>query len=190
MKDFIRSFLAIEIPKTILKRIEEVQKDLKSSNADIKWVNPENIHLTVKFFGNIDESKIEPIVKSVEKIIGSYSSFYIRLKGVGSFPNLKTPKVIWIGVLDEKGILSQFQDQLEKAFKTLGFEAERRSFHPHLTLGRMKSFKEKEGLLKRMEKFKEDDFGEFKVEKVVLFKSDLTRQGPIYTALKEIKFRS
>lgn len=186
----IRSFLAIEIPDTILKLVAEVQKALKSSNADIKWVNPEDIHITLKFFGNIDESKIESIIKSVEKVIESFSPFSIKVKGVGSFPNLKAPRVIWVGVLDERGILSQFQNQLEKAFEKLGFEAEKRSFHPHLTLGRIRSFKEKGELIKRMERFQEDDFGEFMVEKVVLFKSDLTRQGPIYTALKEVRFRS
>ncbi len=186
----IRSFLAIEIPEDILRKIEKVQKDLKSSNADIKWVDPENIHITLKFFGNIEDSKIEPIIKTADKIIESYSPFSIKVRGVGSFPNLKTPRVIWIGVIDERGILSKFQDQLEKAFERLGFEAEKRPFHPHLTLGRMRSFKEKGDLIKRLERFQGDDFGEFKVEKVVLFKSELTRQGPIYTALEEVRLRS
>jgi len=192
MKGFplLRSFLAIEIPKVILENIEKLQKDLKSSHADIKWVDPEKIHLTVKFFGNIEESKIEPIIKSVESVTKTFSPFKLSVKGIGGFPNLKSPRVIWIGVIDEDGVLAKFQAQLETHFEKIGFEAEQRDFRPHLTLGRMKSLKRKDELINRIERFKDNDFGVFKVERVILFKSDLTKEGPIYTALKEVRFKS
>ena len=133
----IRSFLAIEIPRTILKKIEEVQEDLKSSRADVRWVSPEKIHFTLKFFGNIDESRIDPIVKSIERPIQNTSPFSLKVRGVGAFPHLKNPRVIWMGLVDGKEVLAYFQKQLERELEKIGFEPEERAFHPHLTLGRM-----------------------------------------------------
>jgi len=183
----IRSFLAIELPRTILKKIEEVQGDLRQSHADARWVNPENIHLTLKFFGNIDESKIEPIIKSIEGPIQTMAPLHLMVRGVGAFPHLKNPRVIWMGLVDGVNILSSFQKQLETELGKVGFQPEDRSFHPHLTLGRVKSSKGKEELLMRMEKYKEEEFGDFHVARVILFKSELRPSGPIYTPLKEIK---
>jgi 2'-5' RNA ligase len=182
----IRSFLAIELPKTILKKIEEVQGDLRSSHADVRWVSPEKIHLTLKFFGNIDESKTEPIVKSIEGPIRTVSPFSIKVRGVGAFPHFKNPRVIWMGLVDGKEVLISLQKILETEFEKIGFEQEERPFHPHLTLGRMKSNRGRDELAERMEKYREEEFGDFLVEKVILFKSDLRPSGPIYTPLREL----
>jgi 2'-5' RNA ligase len=183
----IRSFLAIEIPRTILKKIEGIQEDLKSSRADVRWVSPEKVHLTLKFFGNIDESKIDPIVKSIEEPIRITPPFSLKVRGVGAFPHLKNPRVIWMGLVDEKEVLTSFQKQLERELGKIGFEPEERTFHPHLTLGRMKSSKEREELTGRIERHKEEEFGDFQIERIVLFKSDLKPTGPIYTPLREMK---
>jgi len=183
----IRSFLAIEIPRTILKKIEEVQDDLKSSRADVRWVSPEKIHLTLKFFGNIDESRIDPIVKSIEGPTQTISPFSLKVRGVSAFPHLKNPRVIWMGLVDGKEVLVSFQKQLEKELEKIGFGPEERAFHPHLTLGRMKSSKAREELTGRMERHQEEEFGDFQVERIVLFKSDLKPTGPIYTSLRELR---
>jgi len=188
-RDFrlLRAFLAIELPGTIQKKIEEVQKDLKLSLADVRWVAPENIHLTLKFFGNIEESDIEPILESIGKPARKTLPFSLKVGGIGGFPNLKNPRVIWMGLEDRMGILVNFQGQLEKESEKTGFQSEERSFHPHLTLGRMKSNRGRSELVGRMERLKEEVFGDFQVEKVVLFKSDLTPVGPIYTPLREVR---
>jgi 2'-5' RNA ligase len=183
----VRSFLAIEIPGTILKKIEEVQEDLKLSRADVRWVNPEKIHLTLKFFGNIDESRIEPIVKSLEAPIQTTSPFSLRVRGVGAFPHLKNPRVIWMGLVEGREILTYFQKQLEEVLEKIGFDREERSFHPHLTLGRARSSKGKAELVGRMERYSEVEFGDFQVERIVFFKSDLKPAGPVYTPLRELK---
>ena len=186
----IRSFLAIELPKAILKKIEEVEGDLRSSHADVRWVNPEKIHLTLKFFGNIDEPKIDPIVKSVEGPTQTVSPFSLKILGMGAFPHLKNPRVIWMGLVDGKEALISLQKILETEFEKIGFEPEERRFHPHLTLGRMKSNRGRDELVGRMEKYREEEFGDFQVEKVILFKSDLRPSGPIYTPLREIRLGS
>lgn len=183
----IRSFLAIELPKTILKKIEEVQRDLKSTHGDVRWVNSEKIHLTLKFFGNIEELRIDPIFKTIEEVIRNTPPFSLKVRGVGAFPHLKNPRVIWMGLVDGRETLISFQKQIDTLLKDIGFQPEDRPFHPHLTLGRMKSSRGKEELVGRMEKFKEEEFGTFQVERVVLFKSDLKPTGPIYTPLKEMK---
>jgi 2'-5' RNA ligase len=183
----IRSFLAIEIPRAIQEKIEEVQKDLRSSYADVRWVNPEKIHLTLKFFGSIEEPKIEPITQSIAGMIRNISPFSLKVRGVGAFPNLKNPRVIWMGLVDGKEVLTYLQKQLEVELEKIGFEPEGRAFHPHLTLGRTRSSKGRVELIGRMEKYQEEEFGVFRVERIVLFKSDLRPTGPIYTSLKELR---
>ncbi len=186
----IRSFLAIELPRPIIKKIEEVQEDLRSAHADVRWVNPEKIHLTLKFFGNIEESRIDPIFKSIEEPIRNTLPFSLKVRGVGAFPHLKNPRVIWMGLVDGREVLVSFQKQIETQLEKIGFQPEDRPFHPHLTLGRMRSSRGKEELVERMEKHREEEFGTFQVERLVLFKSDLRPTGPIYTPLKEMKLGS
>lgn len=183
----LRTFLAVELPGTIQKKIGEVQKDLKSSGADVRWVSPGNIHLTLKFFGNIEESVIQNIVQSIEGPLQDTSPFCLKVQGMGAFPNLKNPRVIWIGLQEGKEGIISIQKQLERAFERIGFQPEDRPFHPHLTLGRVKSNRGKNELVRGMEGYKEE-FGNFQVEKVILFKSDLRPMGPIYTTLREIRF--
>jgi len=183
----IRSFLAIELPEPILKKIGEVQGDIRSTRAEVRWTNPEKIHLTLKFFGNIEESRIDPIFKSIEEPIRNTLPFSLKVRGVGAFPHLKNPRVIWIGLVEEREILTSFQKQIETQLEKIGFQPENRPFHPHLTLGRMKSSRGKEELVGRMERYREVEFGDFQVERVVLFKSDLRSSGPIYTSLRDMK---
>ncbi len=183
----IRSFLAIELPRTIRKKIEEVQGDLRSTHADVRWVNPEKIHLTLKFFGNIEESRIDLLLKSIEELIRNTLPFSLKVRGVGAFPHLKNPRVIWIGLVNGREVLISFQKQIETQLEKIGIQPEDRPFNPHLTLGRMKSSRGKVELAGRMEKHKEEEFGDFQVERVILFKSDLRPTGPIHTPLRDMK---
>ena len=182
----IRSFLAIELPRMILKKIEEVQEDLKSSRADVRWVSPEKIHLTLKFFGNIEESKVEAIGEAIGEPVRNTTPFSLGVRGMGAFPHPKNPRVIWMGLVDEKGVLGPFQKHLEAELEKIGFESEKRPFQPHLTLGRVNSSRGREELIGGMERYREEAFGELRVERVILFKSDLRPSGPIYTPLREI----
>ena len=186
----IRSFLAIELPEPILRKIEEVQGDLRTTHADVRWVSPEKIHLTLKFFGNIEESRIDPIFKSIERPVRSTLPFSLKVRGIGAFPHMKNPRVIWMGLVEEREVLTSLQKQIETQLEKIGFQSEDRAFHPHLTLGRMKSGRGKGELAERMEKYKEEEFGDLQVEKVVLFKSALRPSGPIYTPLGKVKLGS
>jgi len=186
----IRSFLAIELPEAIRKRIEEIQRDLRSSNSDVRWVSPEKIHLTLKFFGNIEESRVDTITKSIEPLVGGTPQFSLEVRGMGVFPNIRNPRVIWMGLIDEKQVLIPLQKQLESTLETIGFQVEDRLFRPHLTLGRMNSGRGKDELTGRIQKHKEEKFGDVEVKRLVLFKSDLRPIGPIYTPLGQIELGS
>lgn len=183
----IRSFLAIELPKTILERIKELQTEMKLARTDVRWVSPEKIHLTLKFFGDIEESKVDEIIRGIEEPVRETPPFSLKVQGMGAFPHLKSPRVIWVGLVDEGGILIPFQKQLERSLEKAGFAPEKRPFQPHLTLGRVNSGRGRDELIWRIEKHGEEGFGEFGIEKVVLFKSDLKPTGPIYTALREVR---
>jgi 2'-5' RNA ligase len=183
----IRSFLAIELPEPILRKIEEVEADLKAAHADVRWVNPEKIHLTLKFFGNIEGSRIDSIFKSIEEPVRGTQPFSLKVQGVGAFPSMKSPRVIWMGLVNGSQILTSLQKEIEAQLEKIGFQPEDRPFRPHLTLGRVKSSLGKSDLVGRMEKHKEGEFGDFEVERVILFKSDLKPSGPIYTTLRELR---
>jgi RNA 2',3'-cyclic 3'-phosphodiesterase len=183
----IRSFLAIELPDPILKKIEEVQRDLKSSRADVRWVSPEKIHLTLKFFGNIEEARIESIVKAIENPVHKTPPFPLLVRGMGAFPHLKKPRVIWMGLVDLRGALVPLQKESELKLNEIGFEPEGRAFQPHLTLGRVNSNQGRDELVGTVERHLETEFGAFVVERIVLFKSELRPSGAIYTSLREVK---
>jgi 2'-5' RNA ligase len=183
----IRSFLAIELPPTIAKGIERVQQDLKQSRADVKWVEPSRIHLTLKFFGNIDEEACDEIMDAVGEAASEVKPFGLAVKGLGAFPNMRNPRVIWVAVEDGGGMLNPLQGAVEERLQARGYPREERRFKPHLTLGRVRSGRGKPELLERMENRFEADLGEFRVERLVLFKSDLRPTGPIYTELRALK---
>ena len=183
----IRSFLAIVIPVAVLKEIKRVQGELKSSRIDVRWVDAEKIHLTLKFFGNFEESRIEPIVESIREPVQAAFPFSLQVSGVGAFPHFKNPRVVWVGLVDKTSSLNPFQKKLEARLDQIGFPREDRAFQPHLTLGRAKSSRGKDELVGQMEKYREEKFGEFQVEGVTLFSSELTPSGPIYTKLRELR---
>jgi 2'-5' RNA ligase len=183
----IRSFLAIELPATVQAKIGKIEEAAKATSADVRWVSPGKIHFTLKFFGNIEESKVDSIVAAIQGPIGAAKPFQLSVRGTGAFPNLKNPRVVWIGLVDLEGRLAALQKEVESSLEKIGFEPEDRPFRPHLTLGRVKTSRGRDELIRIVEKYREEEIGTLQVEKIVLFKSDLTPTGPIYTSLREIK---
>lgn len=184
----IRSFLAIEITAPIIKEIGEVLDSLRLSPGDVKWVKPENIHLTLKFFGNIEEADIERICSQVEAVVSKRRPFLLRISGMGAFPNSRSPKVIWLGVEEEGKELELIQQEVERKLEKIGFKSEKRPFSAHLTVGRVRSSRGRKDLSQAIQMFAKKDLGSFEVSSLVLFKSDLTPKGSIYTRLRTIGF--
>ena len=178
----IRSFLAIELDPELVPKILDVQKEFKKTNSNIKYVPSQNMHFTLTFFGNIDFNMVEDISAAVLKVIKNYSSFDLNIKKCGCFPNKNVIKVLWLG-LDEGSPIKDIQKDLDKEFRKLGFKKEK-NFISHLTIGRVKSPKNKNEIRNTIEKLEDVEIGQMTVSKICLKKSTLTPQGPIYEDIK------
>ena len=181
----IRSFLAIRLPEPIRKDLESIQERLKETDAPVKWVTPDNVHLTLKFLGNIESKDVEKIHDIVSKIVTKETHLILRGEGVGAFPHIKSPRVIWVGISGEIDRLKDIHIRMEEELETIGFRPEERSFSPHLTIGRVKTGVHK-ALLDRLIALKDYRSQPFKAGEIILFKSDLRPYGPIHTPLKTI----
>ncbi len=182
----IRAFLAIDLPAGLRPVLERLTGELKKSGADVKWVAPGNVHLTLKFFGDVSDAQVEEIAAAAAPIAQAQTPFSLTLAQVGAFPTLKSPRVVWVGLGGELAPLQALYQRLEEAFEGLGFPREGRPFAPHLTLGRVKSPKGREGLVRQLAVLPAIPSEPFPVREIVLFRSTLTSQGAIYTPLKVI----
>ncbi len=182
----MRLFLGIPISEEVKAKIRPIVKALVETKADLSLVSLENLHLTVKFLGWVDEQKIPEIKKATSKICQEFSNFSLNFSGVSVFPSLKDIKVVWIGLqsLEMVKLMQKFNSELDYIHKYDYLETK-----PHLTLARVKSVKNKDQLQEILLKFKEHDFGEMNVDKVVLFQSTLTRKGPIYNVVEEFSLK-
>jgi 2'-5' RNA ligase len=181
----IRAFIAVEIDPQIVRLISLTVADLKPRIPGIRWVPPTNFHFTIKFLGNIEESKIEPIAQALEIALYPFPRFTISAKGLGVFPDSKRPRVLWIGLEGKE--LSKLASKVEKALEPLGFEPEKRDFKPHLTVGRWRQFdRPSRELGEGLERWKGHEFGESTVAEVIFFQSELKREGAIYHPLKVV----
>lgn len=183
----IRSFIAIELGPEIKAELEALIRKLRDSDTDVKWVKPENMHLTLKFLGNIPPDTIEDVKKILDKAGMGSSHFKMGLSGVGAFPGLSYPRVIWVGIGEGGDEAKKIHSLLEEGLEGLKFEREQRPFFPHLTIGRVKSTKKKEALASAIEGLKFRPGISQKVEGLTLFQSTLTPKGPIYTPLHEAR---
>jgi 2'-5' RNA ligase len=139
--------------------------------------------------GNVEEGNVENIAQGIQNGIKGFKPWLTAVKNVGAFPSLKSPRVVWIGIEDLNGQLIKLQNQIEKEMANLGFEEEKRKFSAHLTLGRVRSPKGKNELVKYLLDEREQGFGEINIDRVILFKSELKPTGAVYTVLKEFILR-
>ncbi|MCR5026948.1 MAG: RNA 2',3'-cyclic phosphodiesterase [Methanobrevibacter sp.] len=181
----IRAFLAIDLDDDLKPKINKIMREFKQIDANIKFVDLQNLHFTLKFFGDIDTEGIDLISEKIENVVKDFKPFNIKIKGCGAFPNKNRIKVIWVG-LDEDEILKDLHDRLDKEFNSIGFDLDRR-FSSHLTIGRMKSAKGKDKVKNTLEKYENVDIGSMEVTDIVFKKSTLTPRGPIYEDLIEYR---
>lgn len=189
----MRTFIAIELPQEIKDFFKGIQDQLKSSQADVKWVEPKNIHLTLKFLGEIDERKIDEVIEVARGLAKENKLFYIRLSSVGAFPNANYPRVIWIGIDKGDAQVKQIASLLEEGLSRVGLPKEKRPFSSHITIGRVRSGLNRKNLTDALSNvalnFNQASL-EFPVEKIILFKSTLTPGGPIYEALHSANLKT
>jgi 2'-5' RNA ligase len=178
-----RGFIAIEIEP--FQKLILFENDIKHSGAQVKLVEPHNIHITLKFLGDTMESLIDEIEKIIKNTVKHIKPFKIKLSGSGVFPNENYIKVVWIGIRD-KGIIGEIAGKIDQDLTKFGFKKEQRRFSPHLTIARIKTVKNKEKLLKTVNNYSDIEFKEIEINSIKLKKSELTPKGPIYTTLRDI----
>ncbi|UCD89736.1 MAG: RNA 2',3'-cyclic phosphodiesterase [Desulfobacterales bacterium] len=182
----IRSFIAIKLPDSIIAAIREIQEDIRANGFKLRWVRPENIHLTLKFLGDITEGGIENVTTAIYNSVKPYAPLSLCAKGIGVFPGIKRPRVVWIGVAGQIESLIGLQGRLEEALELLGFEKEKRPFKGHLTLGRIKHRidpKRFGDILKKHVGFTSETFY---ADEVILYKSELKPTGAVYTEIVNV----
>lgn len=178
----MRAFIAIDIG--INEKIREIYELLGKTKARLKLVEPQNIHLTIKFLGEIDSSMVEKIKNEMEEAIEGIKPFVAKLKGIGAFPDERHIRVIWIGFYDD-GETINISKNIDERLAKYGFRKEK-DYKPHVTIARMKSREGREEIRRIIEENKEKEFGEIKCQAIKLKQSILTPQGPIYRTIREV----
>jgi len=183
--DQIRSFISIDLEDgRILSEVDSVVSTLLRIGGDLKAVERENIHLTLKFLGNVDSAKIDDVKSALSKV--RFSPFQLEIKGAGAFPSLGRMNVIWVGLGEGWTQVQQVFEQTEALLSGLGFKRESRGFNPHITIARVRSGRRRDEIADFLRRLEEKSFGTFAAERVRLKQSVLSSSGPKYSILFEI----
>ena len=184
MSEKIRGFIAFDIANdNVFNRIATAQKMILQTNADVKLVEPKNIHITVRFLGEIAPDVVEKVYEAMKNI--KFTPFNITLSGLGVFPTINYPRVVWAGITDGAQQLKSIFEQLEPQIHELGFAPEPEGFTPHLTIARVRSGANKQRLVDLVQRQEFYDFGNIRADCLRLKKSVLSPKGPAYTTIKE-----
>lgn len=178
----IRSFIAVDIDQaSVISKILEAQRGLLNLGGDVKLVEPENIHATVRFLGEVPSATIELVKEQMNQI--RFSPFEAEFVGLGAFPNLRRINVVWVGMRKGAEEVSRIFEELEPRLRQIGFAADRKGFSPHVTIARVKTGRKKEELARFVEEMRDTPFGAVHVEELRLKKSILTPKGPVYSTI-------
>ena len=183
----IRCFIALDLSDETRSELDRIIGVLQEADANVKWVKPTSIHLTLKFLGQVEEEKIARISERLKDIARGASPFDILLEGMGAFPKWDYVKVIWVGLGEGSDKVKDLAKKTEEIMSEEGFEKETREFSPHLTLGRVRSAKKKKQLKEMSDSVKVDPASSH-ISRIVLFKSELSPQGARYTELASVEF--
>lgn len=190
--NLLRAFIAVEIPfgirQAVCKATSHLQKETRSL---VRWVAMENMHLTLKFLGDVSPSHVDMLTQMLSAEADLFECFELQLNGLGSFPSLKRPRVIYIGI-QAPAVLDALHRGIESASRRLGYESEERGFSPHLTIGRVKqnvTATEQQTIRRALDETKIDSLGTARIGMVHLYKSDLKPTGSVYTRLYSAPFK-
>jgi RNA 2',3'-cyclic 3'-phosphodiesterase len=184
MKNTLRTFVAVEITGPIRARADELIAALDGTAADVNWVEPHNLHLTLKFLGDVHQREITNICRAIGRGTAELDPFDVEVRGAGAFPNSARPRTVWLGVAAGTEPMVVLHDRAEVELAKLGYREEHRRFQPHLTIGRVRGAGMGiDELGKRLQSHADFLAGRMTVAKVTLFSSTLTPDGPIYEVL-------
>ncbi len=177
----IRSFIAVDLDAPVQRAVRELQGELARINADVRWVRPEGLHVTLKFLGSVEAARLERVHATLAAAMAGQPALHAKVRGLGAFPSWRRPRVVWVGLRGDGMV--ELAARVEDALAPLGFEREQRAFTPHLTLGRVNSPRGWPRLEEVCKTHLDDDFGESDIDAVSIYRSMLQRGGAVYTLL-------
>ena len=177
----IRAFIAANLALPVSEEMAKVQSVLQKVKSDIRWIKPQGFHLTFRFLGNIESTRVAPILAVLRAAARLHPQFRVRTQGLGAFPSLTRPRVLWARLSGDG--LQELHTKIEAALSSCGFPPEGRAFHPHITLGRVRSPRGWNPVLEGIKAYLQYDFGESPIDTVTLYQSDLGPGGAVYTPL-------
>ena len=184
----LRTFIGVDIGKAIRDRAVALQEKLAQTTSAVKWVEHENLHVTLLFLGEVEDREVPTICRAVAEQVQKHASFQLSIERVGCFPNPRRPRILWIGVGEGTQELCALHDSLEAPLLDLGcYRREERKYTPHITLGRVKGDRPADNLAAALAKHAGWQGGQTTVTEVLVMSSELTPQGPIYTVLSRAK---
>lgn len=186
----IRTFIAVEVAEKIRDKLAEEVRILHAGAPLVKWVKAENMHLTLRFLGDVKEDDLEELFDALAEEAAGISSFAMEIKGIGAFPNWRHPRVVWAGCGEGADEAADLGAAVEEVCVDLGYEREKRPFRPHLTLGRVKQPADARGLEGAVAGLEDKVFGYLDVDAVVVFMSSLRRNGPVYAPMARFELGS
>lgn len=178
----IRSFIAVDMEEaSLVSRLVEAQRDLRELGADVKLVEPENIHVTVRFLGEVPAPTIELVKHEMNAV--KFTSFDAEFAGLGAFPNLRRINVVWVGMRKGHDQLTRISEQLEPSLRRIGFAPDSKGFSPHVTIARLRTARGREEVARLVDQMRDALFGVIHVKELRLKRSVLTPKGPIYSTI-------
>ncbi len=186
-----RTFIAVEAVDGVHVQALQAISRLKPHAANVKWVEPENLHWTLQFLGDITDEEIAEVCRRVKRSVRRVEPFSVIARGVGAFPQLDRPRTLWLGVDEGLDAFCQLQQEIQRSLEDLGFRAERRKFVPHLTLGRVGATSgDQSALVNELKKLSDFDGGAMSIDELVVYASRLSRSGATYVPLAHAQLGS
>ena len=179
----IRTFVAIPVSPEVQKRAADLIKRLSASDANVNWVHPDRLHMTLKFLGDVPNTEVSQVCQAVARAAANRRPFTVKYEGVGVFPNRDRPRVMWIGVKDGMEPLTDLQESVDQNLRTLGFPPERRRFHAHLTVGRLRRSVASKALRDLIDQNEGYSAGIANVSELLVMASFLDKSGPTYDVM-------
>ncbi len=180
----VRAFVAVNLDQGLKDGLAKVQERLKATHADVGWVRPESLHLTLKFLGQVEEGRLGAVAEAIATAAAGCGSFRLALGGLGAFPQPRAARVVWIGVQQGAEALGMLQARVEAGLESLGFAREERPFSAHLTLGRVRGPGHREQLAVALTSIPAEPLGEMMLQRIELMRSELGPGGARYTVLR------
>ena len=178
-----RAFIALKLPKDVIETLGHLQSELKKQGLKLRWVRPENIHLTLKFLGDVSAERLRAVACAIQKVAGNHPAFSLESRGLGAFPSVKKSRVVWSGIHGNTEVLTALQSDLDRELAEIGFVPDKRAFKGHLTLGRVKGRIDGKLLTGAITACGSFTSSPWTVERLVLFRSELKPTGAVYTEL-------